>query len=100
MENTRGKYNVAAVIEWIIAFVFTFFVVSFAVDFVPALRSRQGHTEATQIGMAEDPAGYMDEAATPAGGRYYAAAPNGYTNGAMNGGAHKPAQPVAPARNF
>jgi hypothetical protein len=37
VENVRGKhYNVAAVLEWVIALVFFFYVFSFFADFVPA----------------------------------------------------------------
>lgn len=33
----KGAYNVAAVLEWIIAFIFTFYVGSFFIDLIPAL---------------------------------------------------------------
>ena len=38
--NSTKNYNVAAILEWIIAFVFSFYVFSFAVDLWPAVSSR------------------------------------------------------------
>ncbi|KJZ75550.1 hypothetical protein HIM_05013 [Hirsutella minnesotensis 3608] len=40
---TRNR-NVAAVFEWIVAFIFTFYILSFVVDLYPAIRTREpGH---------------------------------------------------------
>ena len=39
-----NKQNVAGVFEWIIAFVFTFYVLTFSMDLLPASRSAQAHT--------------------------------------------------------
>lgn len=36
-----GSENVAAVFEWIVAFVFTFYVLTFFLDLLPAARSEQ-----------------------------------------------------------
>jgi len=47
--NFKGKYNAAAVLEWAVAFIFTFYVFSFFIDLLPAVhtgkhsRSRFGH---------------------------------------------------------
>ena len=41
-----GKQNVAAVFEWIVAFVFTFYVLTFFIDLLPAARSTQEHSNA------------------------------------------------------
>ncbi|KAI0012855.1 Frag1/DRAM/Sfk1 family-domain-containing protein [Xylariaceae sp. FL0662B] len=38
--NFRGMYNPAAVLEWIIAFIFSFYVFSFFVDLYPAVATR------------------------------------------------------------
>jgi len=38
--NFNDKYNVAAVLEWAIAFVFTFYVFSFFIDLLPAVHTR------------------------------------------------------------
>ena len=39
-----NRQNIAAVFEWIIAFVFTFYVLTFFVDLLPAARSTQERT--------------------------------------------------------
>ncbi|EEP82977.1 conserved hypothetical protein [Uncinocarpus reesii 1704] len=43
----RGRKDQAAVIEWVIAFIFTFYVLSFVIDLLPSIRTRwhvpQGH---------------------------------------------------------
>ena len=51
----KHKRNVSAVIEWIIAFLYGFFVVSFAVDFLPALDTKHGEKgQPTEMQMAEE----------------------------------------------
>lgn len=105
-------YDAAAVIEWVIALVFTFYVFSFAVDFLPALRGKdQQRGNGTEVGAAEQEAGVgMTETSQP-GGRYYGHesgagygnaavngyGPAGYTNGSHS---HKPPEPLEPSRNF
>ena len=39
-----GQQNVAGVFEWIVALVFTFYVLTFFMDLLPAARSAQEHT--------------------------------------------------------
>lgn len=39
-----GEQNVAGVFEWIVALVFTFYVLTFFMDLLPAARSAQEHT--------------------------------------------------------
>lgn len=39
--NWAGNRNAAAVLEWLIAFIFTFYVFSFFVDLYPAVRTRK-----------------------------------------------------------
>lgn len=48
-----GEQNVAAVFEWIIAFVFTFYVLTFFVDLLPAARSTQEHSNAELMHLKE-----------------------------------------------
>ncbi|KAL6716343.1 hypothetical protein ACLMJK_005909 [Lecanora helva] len=57
------KQNVAAVFEWIIAFVFTFYVLTFFMDLLPASRSAQEHTSAEirRKTEGENGVGMMDE---------------------------------------
>ncbi|KAK1594813.1 Frag1/DRAM/Sfk1 family protein [Colletotrichum navitas] len=38
--NFRETYNTAAVLEWVVAFIFSFYVFSFTVDLLPAARTR------------------------------------------------------------
>ncbi|KAI0123114.1 Frag1/DRAM/Sfk1 family-domain-containing protein [Xylariales sp. AK1849] len=40
--NFKGYYNLAAIFEWVIAFVFSFYVFSFIVDLAPASRTARG----------------------------------------------------------
>ena len=42
----NGRQNVGAIFEWIIAFVFTFYVLTFFVDLLPAARSTQERSNA------------------------------------------------------
>ncbi|EED15313.1 FK506 suppressor Sfk1, putative [Talaromyces stipitatus ATCC 10500] len=39
-QHDRGARNAAAVIEWVIALVFTFYVLSFIIDLLPSVRTR------------------------------------------------------------
>lgn len=39
--HDRSKKNVGAILEWVIAFVFTGYVLSFVVDLLPAVRTRR-----------------------------------------------------------
>lgn len=52
--SATERYNVAAIFEWIVSFVFTFYVFSFIVDLLPSVRTKshlpQGHKD---IAMAE-----------------------------------------------
>ena len=49
--NDRKHYNTAAVLEWTIALVFTFYVWSFAVDFIPAVRTTHYRSKETEMEM-------------------------------------------------
>ncbi|TVY33258.1 Protein sfk1 [Lachnellula subtilissima] len=41
--NFRKSYNAAAVLEWAIAFIFTFYVFSFFIDLLPAVHTRKSN---------------------------------------------------------
>ena len=75
----ESHQNVAAIFEWIIAFVFTFYVLTFFVDLLPAARSTQEHSNAETMHLkdAENWGAMMQN--------------SGYTNGAtanvLNGAA-------------
>ncbi|KAJ4984027.1 fk506 suppressor [Stagonosporopsis vannaccii] len=47
-------WNVAAVFEWIIAFVYTWYVLSFFIDFLPAVRTKNHQSYQTEMQMAEE----------------------------------------------
>ncbi|TAQ84498.1 hypothetical protein B7494_g7179 [Chlorociboria aeruginascens] len=52
--NDRSMWNAGAIVEWTIAFIFTFYVWSFAIDFIPAVRHGQFVSEETVLDMAEE----------------------------------------------
>lgn len=66
VENVRGKYNTAAKLEWSIGFLFAIFVASFAVDFLPAIRTR-GHGDRFPTKQEMESARY-DDASNNLGG--------------------------------
>jgi hypothetical protein len=48
----RKHYNGAAVCEWVIALIYAFYVWSFAIDFIPAVRTRHYASKETEVEMA------------------------------------------------
>ncbi|KAI1853491.1 hypothetical protein JX265_004178 [Neoarthrinium moseri] len=42
VSNFRKMYNVAAILEWVIAFIFSFYVFSFYIDLYPAAKTSRG----------------------------------------------------------
>lgn len=48
------KWNVAAVLEWIVAYVYCLYVASFFVDFLPAKRTRHHQSKETEMQMLEE----------------------------------------------
>ena len=75
-----SKKNIAAVFEWIVAFVFTFYVLTFFIDLLPAARSTQEHSNAELMHLkrVENGGAMMD----PAGPT------NGTTTNGVNGNAY------------
>ncbi|KAF2474552.1 uncharacterized protein BDR25DRAFT_254779 [Lindgomyces ingoldianus] len=76
----QRRYNAAAVLEWVIAFFYFFYVLSFFIDFMPAVRTKHHQSHETEMDMAMEGGG----GGAVEGGRYYgrgAPATNGYTNG-------------------
>ncbi|KAI9724378.1 MAG: hypothetical protein M1812_000446 [Candelaria pacifica] len=68
--------NVAAVLEWIVAFIFTFYVLTFFIDLFPALRMKQG-----------DLYGDNNSSSNYDGTTNFSSQEMGYSNGqALNGG--------------
>ncbi|OJD24800.1 hypothetical protein ACJ73_03835 [Blastomyces percursus] len=55
--SRQGLKNQAAVVEWIIAYIFTFYVLSFVVDLLPAVRTRSHIPQGkriTEMAMAQN----------------------------------------------
>ena len=102
--RNQSKYNAAAVLEWVVAFIYFFYVLSYFIDFMPAVRTKHHQSRETEMDMAET--GGMGDGAAD-GQQYFRGHENGYsngyTNGATNGASHmhKPADPnPLPSRNF
>lgn len=94
------KWNVAAILEWIISFVYCFYVLSFFMDFLPVIRKGSLQSHQTEMQAAEEggPRTMGDGAAESGqyfrgneapvsghGNAYTNGATNGYSNGAANG---------------
>ncbi|KAL1595890.1 hypothetical protein SLS60_009580 [Paraconiothyrium brasiliense] len=87
--QNQKKWNAAAVLEWTIAFIFFFYVLSFFIDFMPAVRSKHHQSRETEMDVAEQGGFQGDGAAN--GGQYFRGNTNGYTNGTngyTNGNGH------------
>ncbi|KAI9693913.1 MAG: hypothetical protein M1822_003184 [Bathelium mastoideum] len=105
VENDRKRYNPAAVLEWIIALIFTGYILSFLVDLLPALRHKPGSLNAADPEMAAVAAAtdhYSGDSAhglTGTGGvgdgRYY-----GHDGGVGGVQPYEMTGPQPPSRNF
>ena len=47
-------WNVAAILEWIVSFIYCIYVGSFVIDFLPALRTKHHHSKQTEVQMLEE----------------------------------------------
>ncbi|TQB69596.1 hypothetical protein MPDQ_001634 [Monascus purpureus] len=52
--NTGPKKNTSAVLEWIVAFIFTFYILSFAVDLFPSVRTRRRVPQGEKMVQVEE----------------------------------------------
>jgi hypothetical protein len=50
----KGQLNTAAIFEWAIAFIFTFYIFSFFFDLLPATYNKNCIKNATAIPMSQD----------------------------------------------
>jgi uncharacterized membrane protein len=85
--SKQNMWNTAAVLEWTISFIYCFYVLSFFMDFLPAVRTKNHQSHETEMQMAEEggPRTMGDGAAES--GQYFrgnAAPVSGYTNGQTN----------------
>jgi len=116
------QYNAAAVLEWAIAFIFFFYVLSFFMDFMPAVRTKNHQSRETVMNVADQETaerhamrGHGDAAhdqqyfrggsTTPLNAygatEHEYANGNGFIHGGLAEEAHvKPYAPTTPARNF
>jgi hypothetical protein len=87
--NFKKAYNAAAILEWTVSFVFTFYIFSFFIDLLPAVHTKHsqrkfgmGNAE-TEMQMEQND-GYANEEGGMYNGR------NGFRhgNGAVNGNGH------------
>jgi len=95
----KEMYNPAAVVEWVIALIYTFYVWSFAIDFIPAVTHKNGfESRETELEMATAMETESRQRGYPDGmGQERHAYSNG--NGTVNGVNYKP-EPAAPSRTF
>lgn len=88
VSSKQKKWNTAAVLEWTISFIYFFYVLSFFIDFMPAVRSKGHQSHTTEMDMARMESGTAmgDGAANPE--QYYRGGSYRHTNGyAQNDGA-------------
>jgi len=52
--SDKKHYNAAAVCEWVISLIYTFYVWSFAIDFIPAVKTKHGESKETELEMATE----------------------------------------------
>jgi hypothetical protein len=88
------RSNLAAIFEWIIAFVYTFYVLSFFIDFLPAIRTKHHQSHQTEMQMAEEGGPRMMGDSEAESQQYFRGQPaavphvdehSRYTNGHSNG---------------
>ncbi|KAF2237610.1 hypothetical protein EV356DRAFT_380379 [Viridothelium virens] len=90
VETDRARYNPGAILEWIIALIFTGYILSFFVDLFPAVRHKPGSLNAADPEMAG-----VDH--------YSAGSGQGLTDGAGDRFYAQPyasTEPQPPSRNF
>ena len=52
--SKKHIWNVAAVLEWTVSFIYCFYVLSFFIDFLPALRTKHHQSKQTEMQMLEE----------------------------------------------
>lgn len=90
----RRSYNTSGILEWIVALVYFFYVLSFFIDFVPAVHTKHHQSrETSEMAMVNDAESghhFASDNATPRYGpnvpvAHHGAPMNGYANGYANG---------------
>jgi len=91
-----GHYNVSGVLEWIVALIYIFYVWSFIVDFLPALKTKAPEDRFPRVRRGDDEhALKTQEEGNMQGGPVYT---NGGYQPEMTGPQY--GQPAQPSRNF
>jgi len=95
--SKKDIWNVAAVLEWVVAFIYCLYVLSFFIDFLPALRTKHHQSKQTEVQMLEEGGSDTDFGDGAANSHQYfrgntashaphlSGASNGYANGNSNG---------------
>ena len=59
VSQEKGNRNLAAIVEWVIALIFTFWVLSFLIDLLPAVRSSRDNHRGAGVEMGQGTSGGM-----------------------------------------
>lgn len=82
VESYRHHRNTAAILEWIVALVYIFYVWSFILDFLPAVNTRPKDNRFPPLRKRDDPeAQHTQEMGNVNGGPVYTNGGDAYTNG-------------------
>jgi len=93
----KKNYNAAAICEWVVALIYAFYVWSFALDFIPAVKTKHHESQETELEAATATA--MEEQDGFAGSGFERA----YPNGRVANGVHyqnESQSNLEPSRNF
>jgi hypothetical protein len=85
VSSRQKKYNTAAILEWTIAFIYFFYVLSFFIDFMPAVRTKHHQSSETEMDMARTESGAAMGDGAANSEQYYRGGANRHTNGYTNG---------------
>ncbi|RAL58967.1 hypothetical protein DID88_009258 [Monilinia fructigena] len=100
--NRKSWWNTAAILEWVIAFIYTFYVWSFAIDFIPAIRTKNYESGDTEVEVAmamEEESRQRGFSSVEEEQRRYGNVGSAASSGVGNA-KYQPEEPVVPSRNF
>ena len=101
VSQEKGNRNLAAVVEWVIALIFTFWVLSFLIDLLPAVKSSRSKDQSAgmEMGGPEGMRVVGDEENTASGYRGATGHFDGNSDRLANG-TDKHQRPLSAARHF
>ncbi|KAJ9645382.1 hypothetical protein H2199_003390 [Coniosporium tulheliwenetii] len=83
--QNQENLNTSAILEWVIALVYTFYVLCFFIDFIPAVRTKHHQSRETSVEMglnnANNDQSFYSDGATHGRTNGYTNGTNGYANG-------------------